>query len=89
MVYPLRGRTTLGKYTRIGRNHLEKSRWRGMTSTGAWGTLFTIERALISSLSNGLERQLTKVIPVGKLDSDDRASSLVMTPGSRWHQEPG
>jgi hypothetical protein len=47
-----------------------------MTSTGAWGILFTIERALIGSLSNGLERQLTKVIPVARVTAMTELQAL-------------
>ena len=47
-----------------------------MTSTGAWGTLFTIERALIGSLSNGLKRQLTKVIPVARVTAMTELQAL-------------
>jgi hypothetical protein len=43
MVYTLWSRTTRGKYTRTGRNPLQKSRWQGMTIPVAWGILFTIE----------------------------------------------
>ena len=61
----------------MGRNHLQKSRLKGMKNPGAWGTLFSIERARKSSLSNGLKRQLTRVIPVAGVTAMTELQALL------------
>jgi hypothetical protein len=82
MFYTVWSRTTLGKYTRTGRNRLQKSRLEGMTKSWYLGYSFH-HRERANRLSQQWPRvSADKSHHCRKLDSDDRASRLAFTAGS-------